>query len=217
LSHGVTVGAVRWYKAARGHSYGHTLSMSNDRFRKKLREQLTFIETSCTVYDAGNRSEAVRIGTSLRVLLHDTSTSTSLLTHLGAKQVQMLSTCPVNVTGPSGHPPMAFDGLAAFSARGILPKLGMSSTKIELSANEWWEQVVFIAGDGVTRKIIALAAANKDGGAHVDSDLPQEYERLVEGVWARFGGGQIADHHLLYLRQMGYEVLNSPKLIALAA
>jgi len=67
--------------------------MSDERFREKLGEQLAFIETSCTAYDAGRRSEAVRIGTSLRVLLHDSSRSTSLLMHLGAKQVPILSTC----------------------------------------------------------------------------------------------------------------------------
>jgi hypothetical protein len=64
--------------------------MTDDRFREKLREQLSSIANSCAAYDAGHRSEAVRIGTSLRVLLHDTGKSTSLLTHLGAKQVPIL-------------------------------------------------------------------------------------------------------------------------------
>jgi hypothetical protein len=68
----------------------------------------------------------------------------------------------------------------------------------------------------MSRAVIALTAANKDGGAHVDTELPPEYATLDEGVWVSSRDGRIGDHHLLYLRQMGYEVLNSPKLVAIA-
>lgn len=49
----------------------------------KLREQLEFIERSCSAYDEGHRSEAIRIAVAIRVLLHDSRTSTSLMKHLG--------------------------------------------------------------------------------------------------------------------------------------
>ena len=74
----------------------------------------------------------------------------------------------------------------------------------------------------LTRKDIILAAANKDGGAHMDEKLEPNYERLAAsgalGMYASqitVGDGTRVDlpplenGHLVYLRQMGYEVLNS--------
>ena len=69
-------------------------------------------------------------------------------------------------------------------------------------------------------------AANKDGGAHVDSVLPGDYELLSsDGAAGTYVGkaagkklqGQIRDAHLISLRQFGYELLNSPGLRGLAA
>ena len=70
-----------------------------------------------------------------------------------------------------------------------------------------------------------LAAANKDGGAHVDSKLSAEYEALAKDgavgsfVYQTQGqrvGAPIQDAHLVSLRQLGYELLHSPELLKLA-
>ncbi len=193
--------------------------MADLRFHKQLGQQLTFVENSCSAYDRGQTHEAIRIATSLRILLHDTRSSTSLLTHLGSKDVLLLSTCAVRTEIPYGT---VFDGLSGFSGAGIRAKLGHTSTKIQMPAADWWEQLVIGLGQGrnLSRRIITLTAANKDGGAHVDEELPEEYELLIRGVWETMSGGKagpVPDHHLLYLRQMGYEILNSPQLVALAA
>jgi hypothetical protein len=50
-----------------------------------LHEQMTFLRGSAESYDAGDFSEAKRLATTLRLLLHDTKKSRSLLTHLGLK------------------------------------------------------------------------------------------------------------------------------------
>lgn len=72
----------------------------------------------------------------------------------------------------------------------------------------------------ISRRDIALTASDKDGGAHVDVKTTAEYEALDRGVWTRIGptptlvyGG----HQLVYLRQVGFELLNSPKLLGIAA
>ena len=44
-----------------------------------LREQIGFIERSAAAFDEGHEEEAKRIAVVLRVLLHDTPQSTSLL------------------------------------------------------------------------------------------------------------------------------------------
>jgi hypothetical protein len=51
----------------------------------QLTRQAGYLERSCASFDKGDHDEAVRIATTIRVLLHDTAKSTSLLTHLGIK------------------------------------------------------------------------------------------------------------------------------------
>jgi hypothetical protein len=193
--------------------------MAESRFHQQLRQQLTFVQNSCDAYDRGQIEEAIRIGTSLRVILHDTRNSISLLTHLGSKDIDLLSTCPVQEIKANT---IFFDCFSGFSAQGVKPKLGVTSSKIGLPALDWWDQIVIGRNPDqyLTRKVIALTAANKDGGAHVDAKLPDEYNQLIHGIWGKLsleGTFPLADQHLLCLRQMGYEILNSPHLVKLAA
>lgn len=67
-----------------------------------------------------------------------------------------------------------------------------------------------------------LAAADKDGGAHVDAELDPDYETAMLNLKIRFStNGELPDfetvleNHLIYIRQMGHELLNSPELLAL--
>jgi hypothetical protein len=85
---------------------------------------------------------------------------------------------------------------------------------------QWWNQFIFVL-DGktrLTRKDVVLAAADKHGGAHVDTALTPEYERLISshdlGSWVVNGAEPvpIEGHHYVALRQMGYEVLHSTEL-----
>jgi hypothetical protein len=63
-------------------------------FKDQLTKQLGFLRRSCESYDQGYKDEAIRIATVLRVLFHDTGRSTSLLTHLKAKDnIWLRSTC----------------------------------------------------------------------------------------------------------------------------
>jgi hypothetical protein len=70
-----------------------------------------------------------------------------------------------------------------------------------------------------------LSAADKDGGTHVDKKLTAEYETLIRsgelGFFHYPATGEkenfkpIMETHLIYLRQIGHELLNSPELHAL--
>lgn len=206
-------------------------------FKLHLCRQLGFIELSCTSFDYGFHDEAIRIATVIRVLIHQTSKSTSLLTHLGATNVGILSTC-IDIVAKFKDPnslaygatPRMFNGMGAFSLgqnATYAPKLGNSYVQSFLTAHDWWNQVVFILDKNtwVTRKQVALAAANKDGGAHIDTKLTPNYGRLIEsgdlGYLISTLENQeivlpITGHHYVALRQMGYEILNSPDLIALS-
>src|SRR5215212_4213829 len=64
---------------------------SRQRFRDQLKRNVGFIRRSCELYDQGHKEEAIRIATALRVLLHDTRRSVSLLKHLKVKGITKLN------------------------------------------------------------------------------------------------------------------------------
>jgi len=209
---------------------------TSDDFRRHLRKQLSFLERSCASYDAGYTDEAIRIATIIRVLIHDTAHSTSLLRHLGAIGITLLSTCPDKddqFADLSSYQACSFRGLGIMKVmpgKGaeLVPGLGEKDYQTMVGVQKWWNQIVWVLDrqTKLTRKSIVLTAANKDGGAHVDLALTREYELLsFDGAAGVYSGkadgvefqGEIQSAHLISLRQMGYELLHSPDLVALAA
>ncbi len=91
-------------------------------------------------------------------------------------------------------------------------------------------QTIFILARGqdrrISRKDIVLVAANKDGGAHVDAKLTPQYESLKQrggtllsfdsNIGGEFKKVEFENIHELLIRQMVYELLNSPALLALS-
>lgn len=61
---------------------GNKILRSAEDFELQLDRQLNFLRRSCATFDAGASDEAVRIALTIRVLVHNTKQSTSLLTHL---------------------------------------------------------------------------------------------------------------------------------------
>lgn len=196
--------------------------------KEQLKKQTEFLASSCELYDLGRVNEAIRIATSLRVLFHDTAKSTSLIQHAGVKKLWLLSTCDdipkhaeffPNLTKLQLNPQAA---LAEF-----IPKLDTAATKRIVPLSTWWGQdVVYLhrsANVRVRRRDLVLMAANKDGGAHVDTTVPQEYQEILEGLgWAIILDPEsnprtikFKNAHLSALRQMAFEVLNSPALLRL--
>lgn len=202
--------------------------MTIDNFANQLLRQLGFLERSCISFDAGHRDEGIRIATSLRVLFHDTGRSTSLISHLNGTHIRLLSTVP-NFEG-SNHI-VHWQGIGVYRlAEGryrLIPGLSDEETFGFLQLKEWLSQIVWVLRSDLvlTRASIILNAANRDGGAHVDKELAEEYSTLVSGkenVVAHYRTEEkewtepFLDGHLVALRQMAYEVMNSPDLIGLS-
>ncbi len=194
-------------------------------FCSHLARQLSFLQHSCQSYDNGDVDEAIRMATVIRVLIHDTNSSTSLLKHLNATKINLLSTT-------SDIPPntdFAFGlGMLKCCPDGskYVASLGFGPINNSIPVSQWWDEVVFALNKQtrLSRGKIVLSAANQDGGAHVDTKLSREYEALsADGALGHFVhefDGEsvlepIADVHLVAIRQMAYELLNSPKLNAL--
>lgn len=196
---------------------------------EQVDRQLRFIEASASEFDAGNRDEAIRIATCLRVLCHQTLKSTSLLRHLNAEGISVCSTSagtPVstglglNVANNLITNPFTGDMRAA-------PWLSDAPQKNLVPFSIWWqgEVVIFNSGIEITRKALCLWAANQDGGAHVDDSPHADYQFVQRGLDFTFtitheGGHQLiakpAEVHLAALRQFGWEVLSSPDVLRLA-
>lgn len=163
------------------------------------------------------------------MLFHDTKSSTSLLKHLRSTTINILTTTDdpsertIHFIG-MGISRVVVNGENSYST--YIPQLGDGPISFFVPLSKWWNQVVMVLGGKhrITRKNIVLAAANKDGGAHVDKELTVEYEALAkEGSTGHFECRyksktiEIPDSnaHMLTLRQMAYEVLNSPELLKL--
>jgi hypothetical protein len=193
------------------------------RFVRKFQEQCGFLERSCAAFDQGAEEEGIRLAQALRVIFHNTRSSTSLITHLKFGAKQMLSSSrghgdwrdylaiEINLTSP--RPVRA------------LPLKGEQFRA--LSIEQWWRQepVFVYEARHYARRGIILAAANQDGGSHVDDVLEKFYEYLITGAPTvgitgnlEFAGKppfeqgitHFADNaHLALIRQFAHEALTS--------
>ena len=187
--------------------------------------------------DAGELDEAVRIATAIRVMLHQTTMSTSLIAQLPAPDLPLLTTSHgFFEDGPGPRPWLGartfhYDGagFVRITSDGLVyrPKLGDGSCAEFLSATDWWRQIVFALDPGAlfTRRAIVLGAANQDGGAHVDPNPDSKYLRMAYTQEFGILVGRSAEgeervplygYHVVALHQMAYELLNSPALTTLA-
>lgn len=200
-------------------------------FRNHLTKQFGFLETSCREYDVGNIDEAIRLALAMRVIFHNTTHSRSLLAYLEATTTPMLSTCGKRRgTNPDALWPgfVSIDLNVAEITVTARPHLGtMPSRHRVVPFSAWWDGEDVYCGSGrrIRRNRLICDAANKDGGAHVDPSLPSDYDWMINGAHIRFSrvspsGEKVEDWlaypHLACLRQMAFEVLNSPELLKLA-
>lgn len=193
------------------------------RLINKLQEQIRFIQRSCHAFDQGAEEEALRIATSLRVIFHDTSTSTSIVSHVGLKSKRICSSS----RGYGNWQDYLSHQINLNSSQPIrmVPLLG--DTLKELSIENWWSKEPVFTHNGQTysRRKIVLSAANKDGGAHVDEQLDTYYEVLCAGEYALGITGNLtyngnppfpqgvviypANAHFALIRQFAHELLVS--------
>jgi hypothetical protein len=198
------------------------------RFLDKFREQLHFVARSSEAFDGGDEQEAFRLANALRLLFHDTASSTSLIKHLGWKKRQILS----SLRGANGWKHFLAQRMDFSSAAPMvmMPLLGNNFNTV--SIYDWWklETVFTNKGDNYSRSKIILSAANKDGGSHVDAQLEKYYEVLCAGEYAIGVTGQLTydgqppfpqgvtqypkNAHLALIRQFAHEFVQSVNYFA---
>ena len=63
---------------------------TKDELLEHLKNQIAFMKQSASSYDDGFEDEAKRLAVTIRILVHDTNNSTSLLTSLNKKNINFL-------------------------------------------------------------------------------------------------------------------------------
>jgi len=193
---------------------------SKEELREHLRDTLQAVELSACAFDEGHEGEAKRLAAAIRVLVHDTGHSKSLLGQLGLK------TIPFCDTSIPRHPKtiMTYNGITAIglTSQGAtyvapLDELPVGSLPRQVSFTEWWNGVVFVdqGGHETTRGDLILAVADKDGGDHVDPMLDEKYASLSRRnalAW-RFSGPRVdvplERPEKAAVRQIAHEILRS--------
>jgi hypothetical protein len=200
------------------------LHLTESDLRAHLREQIQFLISSAHSYDNGFFSEAKRMAVILRVLLHDTPRSHSLLSQLNKKNIKfydlayplnnrnlLTSTCllfmRVTQEGTTYEP--LLDSL-----------LQQDRQRSKINFREWWNKPVIKDNmkNKFSRKDLITTVTNQDGGAHVDPSLDDQYAALsrfnsigweLHSSDGRWTSGLNNQPELASIRQITHEVLKT--------
>lgn len=205
----------------------------------QLAEHFERLERRCNDYDNGHLTEAKSIAVLLRTVFHDGRTSRSLVTQLDGWS-RMINSSSVDAPGV-GFPRLVQLRLSSAGSATFLAPLGDRACQ-PVSASVWWtkDEIFRVGGEVLYRQSFVRWVADRDGGAHVDEELPDVYVLLARqgGGWAqspiqrdgatgcrvqRVGAANLARPASWIpaqvdasLRQMAYEVLTSDSLLQLA-
>jgi hypothetical protein len=183
------------------------IQLSQKELEVHLKEQISFLEASANSFDTGMEEEAKRLAVTIRILVHETPLSHSLLVQMG-KNLKFLDTS----SDLDSNNILAHGGLITILTEphqiryvAMLDKLPSNKAKM-IDFDSWWNKPVFVdrRGRKLTRKDLILTAANQDGGAHVDPSLDETYANL-----SRNGLDLIVDHGT------GAKVLDKPERAAI--
>ncbi len=161
-----------------------------------LYDQMGFLRRSAEHYDAGNFSEAKRLATTLRVLLHDSKKSKSLLTQLRLKsELRFVDTAgPIERDSfevlPGGRfrasigiavplAPIAWGSWKGFRFIARLEDHGTNFNPVPF--HTWWTSPVVAIPPRfrLNREDLILGVTNQDGGAHVDASLRDKFAGIA--------------------------------------
>jgi hypothetical protein len=192
--------------------------LSKSDLEEHLRQQISFLVSSCKAYDHGKHHEAKRVATILRTLFHKSRSCKPLLGQLQVQRNPWYDTAnpfdPENLVSHLGLTKFKFD---AGRLPCLIPK-GLPDHVSKLPFDAWWSRPVVVAVKDneksyFSRQKLVLNVADTDGGAHVDEGLDEIYNELSRknglGINAIYKKKKFP---LIYpelpcLRQIGHEVL----------
>jgi len=195
-----------------------TVPRTPDELNALLEEQIEFLKLSCTSFENGFTGEIKRLAVSVRVLVHDTNSSTSLLTLANRKTIGFLDTAdPYDDENVLSHSSLV---QIHMTPQGAKPKAHLDDA-LQLGSlpfDAWWNGIVLVDSNRheFSRRDITLYLANKEGGAHVDHEIDERYHNLrnrnsLGWVTVLGDGRQIAgeDQVPATMRQIAHELVKS--------
>lgn len=175
--------------------------------RDKLEEQRHFLSKSIRDFVSGDLSEAVRLATAIRVLVHETGNSAPLLKQLTANYLQ-LDIMDMKPEKQEKLPPGIMKATVMVVPVSFQITDGQLFLNPDLSVQsrapsilgKWWERpsLVLPGSGGFSRKEIVLGLSNKEGGAHVDANITTKYRQLLASEQLKIGvnGGAVTPLNL---------------------
>lgn len=193
--------------------------------KELLKEQINFLKSSCVSFDDGFSGEAKRIATVIRVLVHDTKNSHSLLNLLNLKNIEFYnSSYKLEPSNSCTHIGLVFMRIELVNnGSEYLPFLDdvlPDSNRLDKFEN-WWSEIVIKDKNhnSFSREDIILLVSNKEGGAHVDPKLDIKFENLLRNNsinWHFNSGGKVKPFGkesnqlvMASIRQIGHELLKT--------
>lgn len=189
-----------------------------------LENQIEFLESSAHSYDQGCDAEAVRMAVAIRILVHNSSQSKSLLTQLDIKHILFCDTAsdydPKNLFPHIGLAAIRVGGPGGAGYTAMLDDVHPHRQKKKVPFDNWWNKILISdkTRNQFTRKSLVLNVANTDGGAHIDPGLDKKYaelSRFNSMDWKVVVGGienPFRDRpELVCIRQITHEVLKTLK------
>jgi hypothetical protein len=166
---------------------------------ERLVEQHHLLRKSIDEFASGDLAEAIRIATVIRVLAHETASSKPLLKQLTPNylELKILDSKP---TIPEKLPPgiqsavvMSVPISVKITEHGVFldKELHLEAKALSILGRWWTRTSLILPGlGGFSRKEVILGLANKEGGAHVDTDITRKYQQLLDCKSLQIGWGR---------------------------
>lgn len=191
-----------------------------ERLIEHLIEHVGFLERSCRAFDEGFPGEAKRLAMSIRVLLHETPASKSLLEQLKFRdRMSYFDTAvpynPKNLSSTNGLCMLGVGGPDGGSWIAMLDEGPFNDVRKPFQ--HWWTTTVLSDGKSAfSRKMIMSRLANKEGGGHVDPKLNAAFEAISrQNSLGWMVTGPVGERDVLgdpvaeSMRQIAYELLHT--------
>ena len=146
-----------------------------------LSEQHSRLKEAVDAYFSGKDAQALNIAITLRVLVHETSKSRSLLSRLNQHYWELpIHHRPVLNPNAVFAVPVTLQVGGDGDRRVMRTSLDLPSYRL-VPLRQWWNDAYQPIGTlRLSKKDIILTVADKDGGAHIDAKVPDSHATLSE-------------------------------------
>lgn len=198
---------------------------TKDQLKSDVYGQLHLLEKFCEEYDNGDLLMVKPISTCLRVLLKESGSSKSLLHQLGKRDIRWLNTSHgLHLDNQIQECSLMITRVEIGEGAKHLPKCQTNYSINDYKETEffsWFNEKIILDYNKrtFTRREIIMEVAEKDGGAHVDPELNEEYNSIKDPVFNReikygIDDKGTTEHALgdipgICIRQIAFEVLKT--------